>query len=546
MKSTIFFIAISAGLLFSACSRKTSAPEVQNVYLTPEVMCGTVQFTDGCSPKTDTLIRFGLALIHHMTYEDAGYTFDQVLKQDPDCFWGHWGKAMAYIHPLWPDIPTDQQMESGYVHTQKALTLAKNTKEKLYGEALASYYEKGTKTKPERMAIFQQGLAKATGQLPDDPEIALFNGLFRLGIVSPADKSFTVQKEVGEMAEKYLSKYPDHPGAYHYAIHAYDVPPLASRALAVARSYGTIAPEIPHALHMPSHIFTRLGSWQESIEWNARSAKAAAGLPYHGEVSPHMFHALDYEVYAHLQLGEDKKAREIEAALDTLTGPLHVNGASAYALAAIPARIPLEDHHWEEAAAIPLPDTSYFPWKKFPQWEALTHYARGLGAARSGKIEIAQSSVAQMMDLQKALGDSPVTKYWYDQMEAQITVIKSWMAFDSGNKEEGLALLHQAADLEDSTVKNPVSPGELLPARELLGDMLMELKKPGEALMAYEKSLEGRPNRFNSLYGAGVAAEALGDMKKAREYFLRVLDLKGSSSSTRERLEHARKVASPT
>jgi Tetratricopeptide repeat len=545
MKSATFFISIYACLVISACSQKTSAPEAQNVYLTPEVMCGTVQFTDGCSPKTDTLIRFGLALIHHMTYEDAGYTFDQVLKEDPDCFWGHWGKSMAYIHPLWPDIPTEKEMESGFIHTQKALALAKNDKEKLYGEALAAYFEKGTKTKPERMAMFQQGLAKATEQLPDDPEIALFNGLYRLAIVSPADKSFTVQKEVGELAEKYLAMYPDHPGAFHYAIHAYDVPPLASKALAVARSYGKIAPEIPHALHMPSHIFTRLGYWQESIEWNARSAKAAARLPYHGEVSPHMFHALDYEVYALLQLGEDKTAKEIKASFDTITAPLHVNGAAAYALAAIPARIPLEDHHWDEAAAIPLPDTSYFPWKKFPQWEALTHYARGLGAARSGKADIAQSSLTRMMDLQKALGDAPATKYWYDQMEAQMTVIKSWMAYGAGNKEEGLALLKQAADLEDSTVKNPVSPGELLPARELLGDMLIEMKNPKEALMAYEKSLESRPNRFNSLYGAGLAAEASGDMNKAKAYFTRVLELKGATASSRERLDHARKVANP-
>ena len=508
-------------------------------------MCGTVQFTDGCGEKTDTLIRFGIALIHHMTYEDAGYNFDQVIKKDPDCFWGYWGKAMAYIHPLWPDVLSETEMESGYVLSQKALALAKNEKEKLYGTALASFYEKGEKSKGERLIAFQQGWAKATEQLPDDPEAALFNGLFRLGTVSPADKSFTVQREVGAMAERYMAQYPDHPGAFHYAIHAYDVPPLATKALAVARSYGKIAPEIPHALHMPSHIFTRLGYWQESIDWNSRSATAAAKLPYKGEVSPHYFHALDYEVYAMLQQGNDEGARQIAKNIDTIKAPINVAATAAYALAAIPARLPLENHNWAEAATVPLPDTAQFNWKKFPQWEGLIHYARGLGGAKSGKKEIAQASLDRLSALQTQLGNTPQTKYWFDQMEAQKTSIMAWMNYAEGKKSEALAFMQIAADLEDATVKNPVSPGELLPARELLGDMLMDMKRPADALVAYETSLQSRPNRFNSLFGAGMAAEKLGDEKKAYTYYNHLMTIVGTTPSTREQLDHARKVIAP-
>jgi tetratricopeptide (TPR) repeat protein len=544
MKSTKFLLLVTTWMLLNSCTDKKTSPETQNIYLTPSVMCGTVQFTDGCGPASDTLIRFGLALLHHMTYEDARYTFEQLIEKDPDCFWGYWGKAMSYIHPLWPDMPTEQEMESGLLLSQRGMSLAKNQKEKLYGSALAAYYEPGDKTKAERMALLQKGLAEATELMPEDVEVALFNGLFRLGLVSPADKTFAVQREVGEMAENYLIKYPDHPGGFHYAIHAYDVPPLADRALVVARNYGKIAPEIPHALHMPSHIFTRLGYWQESIDWNTRAAIAASNLPYEGSVSPHLFHALDYKVYSLLQLAQDDKAREALKNIDTLRAPLNEGVATAYALAAIPARIPLENQLWEDAADIALPDTTRFPWDKFPQWEALIHFGKGIGGARSGKTEIVDQSLSRLIALQTILGNTPQTKYWYEQMSAQIMSIKAWQALGQGRKDEGLTLMKQAADLEDATQKNPVSPGELLPAREMLGDMLLEMKNPKEALLAFEKCLESRPNRFNSLYGAGLAAKNSGDMEKAKNYFTKVIELEGPTPSSRERAKQARKLLS--
>ncbi len=542
MKPTLIFSCLFFFFLTACSEKKESTAAEQRIYLTPEVMCGTVQFTDGCGLKTDTLIRFGIALVHHMTYEDAAYTFDKVIKEDPDCFWGHWGKAMTYIHPLWPDVPTPEEMESGYVLSQRALRLAKKDKEKLYGATIAAFYEKGPKTKAERLVDFEKAWASAHEQLPDDPEAELFHGLFLLSTVSPADKSFTVQKEVGAMAERILQKYPDHPGAFHYGIHAYDVPPLAPKALELARNYGKIAPEIPHALHMPSHIFTRLGLWQESINWNTRSVKAALKLPIEGKISPHAFHAMDYMVYAYLQFGEDAKAEEVMKGMDTLTGPLYVNAATSYALAAIPSRIPLEKHHWAEAAKIEKPDTVQFPWKKFPQYEALIYFARGIGGARSGNLDIATEAVVRLETLQTLLGESPQTKYWHDQIEIQKRAVKSWLIYAKGDKENGLMMMNYAADLEEATQKNPVSPGELLPARELLGDMLMEMNQPAEALAAYEKSLESRPNRFNTLYGAGKAAEKSGDTAKAKEYYSKLVALKGEEPSKRDEFAYAEKV----
>jgi tetratricopeptide (TPR) repeat protein len=479
-----------------------------------------------------------------MTYDDAAYTFDQVMAKDPDCFWGYWGKAMTYIHPLWPDFPTPEELETGYVLSQKATALAKSDKEKLYAATVAAYYAKSEKTKPERQADMQAAWAAAAQQLPDDPEAALFNGLFRLSLVPPTDKTFAVQTEVGAMAEKYIEKYPDHPGAFHYAIHAYDVPPLAEKALFVSRNYGKIAPEIPHALHMPSHIFTRLGYWQESIDWNTRSYEAARRLPLDGKISPHFMHALDYMVYAMLQFGEDRKAAEAMHMLDTLTMPLQINPASAYARAAIPARIPLETHDWAAAAKIVVPDTTEFTWKKYPQYEALLYFAKGIGSARSDDMAGAQAALDKLTSLQAAIGNAPQAKYWNDQIESQKGSITAWMSLASGKSEAAIAQMTAAADLEDGMQKNPVSPGSLLPAREMLGDMYAELGKYAEAVAAYEQSLKTNPNRYNSFYGAGMASEKMKDMQKAKSYYARLVELKGKTDSTRESLAHAKQLVS--
>lgn len=537
----VISIFISGMLLISCSDQKVST--AQRDYLTPDIMCGTVRFSDGCSPKLDTLIGFGIALIHHMTYEDAEHTFSEVIEMDKDCFWGYWGKAMTYVHPLWPDIPDDNILNDGYVLSQNALKLAKTKKEKLYGAAIAAYFEDGvSRTEPERLIAFNDGWQLARKELPEDIEARMFSVLSMLAVASPYDKTYKMQREAGAICEKVLETIPDHPGAIHYAIHAYDVPPLAPQALRLARNYYKIAPELPHALHMPTHIFTRLGYWQESIDLNLRAAEAAKKIPVNGEISGQYFHALDYAVYAYLQQSQYKEAKDIAVLLDSLSGTFEPSPVTAYSLAAIPGRITLELRNWPDAANLSLNTHSNFPWNKFPQYEALIYFAKGIGAGRNSNTLIAQQSYQKLEELQNTFKNSEANKYWINQIEIQKTAVKAWLLFAQGDKEKSLETMTAAADLEDATEKNPVTPGTLLPAREMLGDLLLEMNNPKDALKQYELSLKNSPNRFNTLYGAGKSAELLGEINKAKFYYTALLKNNKSSGSNNERLAHALEI----
>jgi tetratricopeptide (TPR) repeat protein len=526
----LLVVLIFISFLFSLSCSDQKVSETQKTYLTPDIMCGTVQFSDGCSPKLDTLIAFGIALIHHMTYDDAEYTFNNVIELDKDCFWGYWGKAMTYIHPLWPDIPDDKTLNDGFVLSQNALKLAETEKEKLYGAAVASFFEDGvTKSEPERLEAFRIGWKTAADELPDDIEAKMFSVLSMLATVSPSDKTYKVQLEAGAICEEVMKIIPDHPAAFHYAIHAYDYPPLAQNAIRVAREYYKLAPEVPHALHMPTHIFTRLGYWQESIDLNLRSAAAAWKMPVDGKISNHYFHALDYLVYAYLQKSQYEKAKEIADLIDTLHGQYQPMPQVAYPLAAIRGRLALEYQNWTEAANLSFthPD---FTWKNFPQYEALFYYAKGIGAGRSKNIEIASHSLKKLEDLQNTFTDAESNKYWIGQIEIQIKAVSAWLLYAQNEMEKSLEMMIAAADLEDATSKNPVTPGALLPAREMLGDLYLELNQPKEALAQYELSLKNNPNRFNTLYGAGKSAELIGNKDKANFYFNELLKLNDSSN----------------
>lgn len=539
---TTLLIFISS-LIILSCSDEKISEEIQRDYLTPEISCGTVQFSDGCSPKLDTLISFGIALIHHMTYEDAAYTFNKVIETDKDCFWGYWGKAMSIVHPLWPEVPNSDELREGYILSQTALNIAETKKEKLYGAAIAAYFKDAlNKTEPERLSAYYIGWQLASQELPEDLEAKLFHVLMMLVTVSPGDKSYDVQREAGAMAEQSLEIIPDHPGGFHYAIHAYDYPPLAPQALRVARSYYKIAPELPHALHMPTHIFTRLGYWQESVDLNLRSADVAILIPVNGQVSAQYFHALDYLTYAFLQQSEYEKAKDIATLIDTLNGTFQPSPVSAYALAAIQGRIALEYQNWSEAANLSLKNHPDFPWNKFPQYEALLYFAKGIGAGRSGNSEIIQQAYQKLEKLQHTFKDTEANKYWIDQIEIQKTVVKAWQLYVQNENEKSLEIMIIAANLEDATEKNPVTPGTLLPVREMLGDLLLEIGQPDEALLQYELSLKNSPNRFNSLYGAGRSAELIGDINKAMKYFTTLLETSGSSDLSRERLVYASNV----
>jgi tetratricopeptide (TPR) repeat protein len=542
IRSLILLTSLLA-LIFVSCSKKET-DNVQRGYLTPEILCGTVTFKDGCSPKLDTLISFGFALLHHMTYDDAEYTFNQVIETDPDCFWGHWGKAMSYIHPLWPDVPDEKQLKDGMLLSLNGLSLAKTEKEKLYGKAVASFFEgELNKPKGERLIAFNENWQIAKTEMPDDIEARLFSVLTMLSTVSPNDKTYKVQREAGSIAEDVLKTIPDHPGGFHYAIHAYDFPPLAPEAIRVAKNYYKIAPEIPHALHMPTHIFTRLGYWQESIDLNLKSANVALELPVNGQISNHYFHALDYLVYAYLQKSEYDKAKKIAATLDTLSGTYQYAPQTAYSLAAIPGRLALEYQNWNEAVNLSLNTHTDFLWDKFPQYVALIYFAKGIGAGRTGNIKIAQQSFEKLDELQKFFKDHVTYKYWINQIEIQKRAVEGWLLNAKNEKEKAVEVMISAAELEDATDKNPVTPGSLLPVREMLGDMLMELNRPEDALHQYELSLKNSPNRFNSLYGAGKSAELMGNKKKAEFYFNMIVKISKNPDSKRERLNEAIKLS---
>jgi hypothetical protein len=362
-------------------------------------------------------------------------------------------------------------------------------------------------------------MARVTKAYPDDTEAAIFHALALVQTASPTDKTYKNQLAAGAVLEPLFAKYPDHPGLAHYIIHAYDVPPLAPKALNAARRYAAIAPSAPHALHMPSHTFTRVGSWDESIESNLRSAEAA-----HREhaVSDEM-HAMDYLVYAYLQTARDQAARTVGTALEGLLSSLPKEGtglsvmtaAGFFAAAAIPARYALERSAWTEAAALPVRPSSA------PHVTAMTHFARALGAARTGALDQARAEERILGDLQAQLvklNDS----YWAEQVDIQRAIAGAWIAFASGDKKEAERLLGAAADREDASEKATVTPGPLAPARESLGDLLLALERPADALAMYERNLQKEPNRLRSVYGAARAAELSGDAAKAREYYTQV------------------------
>jgi tetratricopeptide (TPR) repeat protein len=519
-------LAAAAGSLVSV-SDSTGAP------------LGTVRLTHSCNDAAAIQLGRGLALLHSMTYEDARSAFASATEVDPDCAMGYWGQAMTFVHPLWSDPPGEAGFERGQALLGEARSHAESEGELAYIEALAGYYEagRGDSERPNLMG-FESGWRAFHEKYPDDPEGTCFYALARLGTAEPSDKTFAVQRAAGALAEGVLADIPDHPGAHHYIIHAYDNPALAERAVDVARSYGKVAPEIPHALHMPTHTFTRLGLWQESIEWIRRSADAALKRSMGGETSLHYFHALDYLAYAYLQGAEDRRAVEVLRELEGVAPPYQTHLASAYTFAAVPARVALERHMWDAAADLEPRVPSDYPWQTVPAMEAITHFARALGAARSGRLEQAREDLETLAAIKEQVaGRAP---YWGTQVEIQRLSALGWLQLAEGSRDEALATMREAAELEAGTEKHPVTPGEILPARELLADMLLELDRASEALAEYEKALERSPNRFNSLYGAGRAAELSGDAAAASRYYEALVKVTANADTERERLRRAR------
>ncbi len=503
---------------------------------------GTVQLANTCSNEAALHLERGLALLHSMTYEESESAFAAASSVDPYCALGYWGQAMTIVHPLWSDPPTQAEFDEGRSLVDRARSAAGPDRERAFVEALAAYYDvgRGDSERPNLQA-FEQGWRAFHEAYPDDPEGASLYALAQLATVDPSDKTFSKQREAGALAERVLREVPDHPGAHHYIIHAYDNPALSAQAVDAARSYSDVAPDIPHALHMPTHTFTRLGLWQESIDWNRRSADAALQRPVGDQTSLHYFHALDYLAYAFLQGAEDEKALAVLREMEAIEPPYQPHIASAYTFAAVPARLALERHLWAKAADLQPRVPADYPWETAAATEAITHFARALGAARSGRFEESRASLETLAALQEKV--AAASPYWGTQVEVQRLSALAWLRFEEGAREEGLSTMQSAADLEATTEKHPVTPGEVLPARELLGDMLMALGQHERALTEYEAALDRSPNRFNSLYGAGRAAELGGQDATAAEYYQALIAVARNADTERDRLRHAREYA---
>jgi len=492
---------------------------------------GKIDFPNSCSPAVQDKLLRGIAMLHSFYYSAAQRAFEEIAADDNTCVIAAWGYASILMsNPLQGIGASPKGAEQAQAAIDKGRKMgAKTERERDYLEAVAAYYEDFA-NRPERAR--QLARAKAyealAAKYPSDDEAQTFYALYLAGTQTASDQTYAAYLKAAGILEKQFAKHPDHPGVAHYLIHSYDAPPIAPQGVTAARRYADIAPDAPHALHMPSHIFTRVGAWADAASTNRRSADAAR----RSNDPDDALHALDYMTYAYLQLGRDGEARKV---LEEARGLTRINPARAtgpYALAAMPARYPVERGAWRDTAELqPAPSN-------FPFTMAMTHFARALGAARSGNPAAAQADVERITALREDL-KAQKNAYWANEVEVMRLSSAAWVALAQNKSSEAVELMRQAADIEDKSEKNIVTPGRLLPARELLGDMLLELKQPAEALKAYEASQLREPNRFRGLYGAGQAAVQAGQRDKARTYFTRLIELAGSGDG-RPEVETAR------
>ena len=478
-------------------------------------------------------------MLHSFWYPEAEKSFQSIAQTDPQCSMAWWGVAMTLWHPLWPETPDAESLKRGLAAVREAQAVRGSTpRERDYIAAIGAFYENYDKVDHRARALaYEKAMEKVARRYPDDREASIFYSLALLTTASPTDKTYANQKKASEILEKISAAQPNHPGVAHYIIHSYDNPVLAPQGLTAARRYAEIAPSVPHALHMPSHIFVRLGLWQEAISSNVASAAAASDY----EVKVHMngawqerLHALDYLTYSYLQTGQESEARRAVEEAGSVTAAKPASFVSEYALAAIPARFAIERQDWAGAAALK-------PRSESAAAEAITWWARALGAVRMRNVEAAKQDLAQIQIMKDKLDAStaPTAKYWAGQVEIQRRAAAAWLAHALQQDDEAVQLMRSAADMEESIEKSPVTPGPVVPARELLADLLMETKQPALALTEFERSLKVSPNRLQAVYGAAQAAEAAKQPDVAKRYYAKVVESCAKCSSDEPRLQQA-------
>jgi hypothetical protein len=504
---------------------------------TAQERLGDVKFQVSCSAAAQQKFHRAMALYHSFDWPRGKQAFAEIAQLDPRCGMAHWGLAMiASDNPFgWP---VSLKLKDGADAIRKAKELgAATARERDYIEALETLYKdhEGTPHRPRALA-YEQAMEKVAAKYPDDAEARILYALAVSANHDLNDKTYARPLKAAALLEPLFKSHPQHPGVAHYLIHSYDYPPIAAKGLEAAKRYAGIAPAASHAQHMPSHIFTRVGYWRESVASNQGSVATAAGSLFN------TLHGMDYMAYAYLQLGEDAKAEKVLADAQALGAAANRGFAEPFALAAIPARLALERGRWSDAAKLERSTlVTEADWSRFPQAESVHVFARALGAARSGDAAEARRRIERLRALNATLTERKLG-YWAEQTEVQAKVATAWALKAEGKDADALAAMRAAADHEDATEKHVVTPGPIMPARELLGDMLMELGRPAEALAQYEASLAKEPNRFRGLYGAALAAESSGDKARARAHYAKLAAMCAGSESARPELARARQA----
>ena len=500
---------------------------------------GNVHFETTCKPAVAAGFDHAVALLHSFEFGSAIAAFNEVLKGDPDCAMAYWGIALSHWSNPFAGMKLASVLEPGRAAAQKAQTTGTpSAREKEYIGAVAELYRDFEKVpQRDRTLAYEKAMERLSGDFPADTEARIFYALAITQNALPTDKTYANQLKATAILEPLFKQHPDHPGLAHYIIHSYDQPALAARALNAAHEYARIAPDAPHALHMPSHTFTRVGAWADSIATNVASADAAEKIGCYAEA----LHAMDYQTYAYLQTAQDSAARRVLDRLPQIAArfnPAAICGAAPgsaglFALASIPARYALERGDWSAAAALD-PKTTSFAWV-----DAQSRFARALGAARSGQPDSARTDIEQLSALRDKLSAAK-DAYWTSQVEIQRRIAEAWVAYASGRRDEAIAELTAAAAAEDATDKSAITPGPLSPARELLGDMLLDAGRPDDALRAYEATIVKEPNRFRAVYGAARAAAAAGDRARAAQRYRELMEICKASDTERPELKEAR------
>lgn len=538
---TLLAIALACSCTALAPATALAQHEEHGAVSPDQIGSASVKFDTSCAPAVRDDFNRAIALLHSFWFPEAARAFQAVAQKDPSCAMAHWGRAMTAWGNPFGGLRSSASIERGRAIVAQAESTGSPTpRERALIDAVAILFsDTDPGTQRDRVLRYEAAMEKIASAYPDDVEVWIFYGLAVTQSASPFDKTYAKQLQAAAILEPLFARLPDHPGLAHYIIHAYDAPPLAERALPAARRYASLAPAVPHALHMPSHTFTRVGYWKESIETNRRSAEAARKSSGVGEE----LHALDYQAYAYLQIAQDKAARAVvDRALSVVAAAASASeqqrgavsaGAGSFAAAAIPARYALERRDWEMAAALKV-------WPaNTPYTEAMTHFARAIGAARSGRPEAAMADIERLGELAAAL-EAMKDEYWAEQVGIQRRIVHAWLMFARGQRSEAIAALREAADAEDRTDKSAISPGPLAPARELLGEMLLEAGDARAALDAFEATMKKEPNRFRGTYGAARAASLAGDRQKAVAYYTQLLEIAREADTERPELVEAR------